>query len=365
MKILLITALMATTISVPAQENYMFVGTYTHGKARGIYVYDFNSNDGSAKLVDSIATKNPSYLAVSPGKKFIYAVSETGGDEGGRVNAFSFNRGNGKLEQVSRQSSEGDSPCYVTIDKTGKWVIVGNYSSGTAAVFPIKADGTIGPAVSTVSHSGSGPNKKRQEGPHVHATVLSPDNKFLFVTDLGIDQLVVYDFDEITGSLNLKTTIRLEPGSGPRHFEFHSSGKWAYLIEELSGMVTTLENDNGSLIRKQSVSALPAGYDKSFTSADVHVSPDGKFLYASNRDSSNTIAIFRINPSNGEPEIIGHQSTLGKTPRNFCIDPSGNFLLIANQNSDQIVIFKIDKETGFLTDTGKRIEVGKPVCIKF
>jgi 6-phosphogluconolactonase len=351
-----------------AQTTYMLTGTYTKGKSKGIYVYSFNHHDGSAKLVDSISTPNPSYLAVSPDQRFVYAVSEVmRGNRSGKVRAFAFDKKNGSLRLLNEQSSVGDNPCYVTIDKTGKWVIVGNYTSGTLAVLPVKLDGSLSPAVSSAEHHGHGTNPGRQEAPHVHSVVLSPDNQFLFVPDLGIDKIMVYSFNNKTGVIApaKDSVVRLQDGSGPRHFDFHPSGKWAYLVQELSGTVTAFQYNAGKLKPIQTITTLPSHYDQPFTSADIHVSPDGKFLYATNRDSSNTVAIFKINQQTGQLEPQGHHTTSGKTPRNFNFDPGGDFLLVANQNSDNIVIFRINHKTGGLTDTGNRIDVGNPVCIKW
>lgn len=344
---------------------YLLAGTYTGGKSKGIYVFRFHAN-GKAEPVDSVITPNPSYLAVSPDQKYVYAVNELGTREGGgKVSAFHFDKSSGKLTLLNQQASEGEDPCYITVDKKGKWVIVGNYSSGNIAVLPIEQDGSLGKAVTTVQHHGKGTHP-RQEKPHVHQTVLEANNRFLYIPDLGIDKLVIYALDEKNGELKpVDTNLKLPDGSGPRHFDFHPFQKWAYLLQELSGNVTVCKNTEGRLQPVQTTSVLPAGFKQSFTTADVHVSPDGKFLYTSTRDQANLLSIFRINHSDGKLAIIGHQSTLGKTPRNFNFDPSGAYLLIANQNSDEIVIFRRDKKTGKLTDSGSRIEVGKPVCIKW
>jgi 6-phosphogluconolactonase len=356
-------------LSLMAQENhYLITGSYTRGKSSGMYVYHFNTGNGSAMLVDSMPTPNPSYLVVSPGNRFVYAVSEVSrGQRNGKVRAFAFDQHSGKLRYLNEQSSVGDNPCYVTMDKKGKWVIVGNYSSGTLAVLPVQKDGSLGPSVSSAEHFGKSIHPRRQEAPHVHAVVLSPDDRFLYVPDLGKDKLMVYSFNSATGAIKpaKDSAIKLADGSGPRHFDFHPSGRWAYLVQELSGTVTGFKNDKGKLRSMQTISTLPAGYSLPFTSADIHVSPDGKFLYASNRDSSNTIAIFSIDQKSGLLKLQGHQPTLGKTPRNFNFDPSGNFLLVANQNSDEVVIFRVDHSTGLLSDTGHRIETGNPVCIKW
>ena len=365
MKLILLLTCMLTTIAGMSQKHYyLLTGTYTGGKSKGIYVFNFNSTDGSVVAVDSVATSNPSYLAIAPDQRFVYAVNEEG-DGNGKVSAFSFDKATGKLALINQQPSLGDHPCYITIDKSGKWVFVGNYSGGSLAALPVNEDGSLGEAKFFAVHKGRSINEERQTAPHVHATVLSPDNKHLFVPDLGIDQLVVYSFDPLNTKFLRDSSVKLEGGSGPRHFDFHPSGKWGYLLNELSGTITAFNYKSGELETIQNISTLPKDFKEPFTSADIHVSPDGKFLYASNRDASNTIAIFSVDQKTGKLQLIRHQSTLGKTPRNFNFDPSGNFLLVANQNSDEIVVFRVNRETGDLTDTGKRIAVGKPVCVKW
>jgi 6-phosphogluconolactonase len=363
--IFILSLFMAT--AVVAQKNYyLLVGTYTKGKSTGIYVYDFNQKNGAVKIVDSVQTPNPSYLAVAPNQKFVYAVSETQrGNFSGKVRAFSFDQKTGELTYINEEPSVGDNPCYIVVDKTGRWVIVANYTSGTLAVLPIKNDGSLGEAVSSVQHYGHGTNPQRQEGPHVHSTVLSPDNKYLFVQDLGLDKIIEYSFNDKNGTIAAADSVKLKDGSGPRHFVFHPNNRWAYLVQEMGGTVTAFDYQNGRLKNVQTISALPANFNKYFTSADVHISNDGKFLYASTRDSANIITVYKIDPKTGRLSVVGYQSTLGKTPRNFNFDPGGNFLLVANQNSDNVVIFKVNRQTGRLTDTGNRIDVGNPVCIKW
>jgi 6-phosphogluconolactonase len=370
MKNAFISAILSIALFYPAsRENFLIVGTYTGGKSVGIYVYKFNSDDGSFKEISYVKTSNPSFVAISPNQKFVYAVHEDAANngKGGEISAFAFDKKTGELNYINEEPTDGDHPCYVLVDKTGKWVIAANYTSGSLSVLPVKKDGRVGRPATTIQHEGSGINKERQSKPHVHCTVLSPDNRFLFVADLGIDKVMIYSFNAVTGKLApaKQPFAKSVDGSGPRHFTFHPNNKYAYLIEELSGTVVAYQYNNGSLKNIQRISSMPAN-DTSFAgSADIHVSPDGKFLYASNRSTSNTIAIFKVNPQTGKLTVVGHQSTLGQTPRNFNFDPSGNFLLVGNQNSDQIVIFKRDKSTGLLTDTGNRIDVGKPVCLKW
>ncbi|HEY0680280.1 MAG TPA: lactonase family protein [Chitinophagaceae bacterium] len=361
---------------LPPGEHYLLVGTYTSGRSEGIYVFKFNSDKGSFEPV-SIAKgiRNPSYLAVAPGNRYVYSVSE--GEGQGSITSYSFN--NGTLTTLNVQPSGGIAPCYISVHKSGKWVVTGNYSSGTFAVLPVQNDGSLASPSTVITHKGNSVNKQRQEGPHVHATVFSPDNNFLFVPDLGMDKVMIYSFNEKTGGVQpaAQTFAATEPGSGPRHFEFHPNGRYAYLMEEMSGTVTVFQTGNAPKSKQtgsaqkamlkaiQNISSHPAGYKGSIGSADIHVSPDGKFLYASNRGESNSIAIFSINDKTGKLIPIGHQSTLGIKPRNFNIDPTGNFLLVANQESNNIVIFRRDKKTGKLNPIEQQIEVPNPVCLKF
>ena len=360
------------TIDLFSQENYLLVGTYTSGKSDGVYVYKFNSQNGDSKFISTAKTSNPSFLTVSPNQKFVYAVNENADTTRftvtGYVAAFAFDKASGQLSFINKQESGGKHPCYVSIDKTGKWIFAGNYSSGSLAVLPVKANGSLDSASQVIQHEGSSVVEGRQDEAHVHATFLSPDNKTLYVPDLGMDKLMIYKFDNKKGRLSEADMpyIITEPGSGPRHFDIHPNKKFGYLMQELTGIVTVFEIfKDGSMESIQDISGLPREYEGPVGSADIHVSPDGKFLYCSNRGESNTIGIMKINPQTGMLVWVGDQSTLGKTPRNFNFDPTGNYLLVANQNSDEIVVFKRNKETGLLTDTGKRINVPSPVCIKW
>lgn len=347
-----------------ADKHFLIVGTYTSGPSEGIYVFSFDTKTGIATKTGSVYSSNPSYITVSPDKKFLFAVNE---DDPGYVSSFSFNKSTGALTLVNKQPSNGAHPCYITIDKSGKWILTGNYSGGNFSLIPVNKKGELGTPKQTIEHEGSSVDEARQEKPHVHATVLSPDNKFLFVPDLGIDKLMIYAFDGKKGTLKPAQAPyeMTEPGSGPRHFDFHPNGKYAYLMEELSGSISVYAYDkNGRLSLLQNHSALPHDYLGPIGSADIHVSPDGKFLYSSNRGESNTIAVFAIK-KDGKIWPVSHQATMGKKPRNFNFDPSGNFLLVANQDSNEIVVFKRDKESGLLSDTGRRISVPSPVCIKW
>ncbi len=369
MKKLFVTIASCLSLFATAQKSKLIIGTYTSGKSEGIYIYDFNTTTGDSKMLSSIKSSNPSFLAVSPDKKYLYAVNEDADSQnnGGMVSAFKFKKKKQQLKFINQQPSGGNHPCYVTIDKTGKWVIVANYSGGSLSVTPVDEDGSLLADKNVLQHEGKGINKQRQEKAHVHQTVLTDDNRHLLVADLGIDKLMLYDFDAATGiaTANTNASISVTAGSGPRHLAIHPSNKYVYLTEELSGTVGAFSFDNatGKLKLLQTISAVPEDYKGSLSGADIHVSPDGKFLYASNRGELNNLVIYKIDEATGVLSVAAFQSTLGIKPRNFNFDPSGNFLLVANQDSDNISIFSVNHETGLLTDTQKSINVPNPVCL--
>lgn len=346
-------------------QYYLVAGTYTSGKSEGIYVYRFDTAQAANQFVSVAAASNPSFLAVSPDEKFVYAVNENADslNNGGSVSSYSFDKKTGTLHFLNSRSSGGNHPCYVETDKTGGWIFTGNYSSGTVGLFPVNNEGNIGEATQLVQHSGSGPNIQRQLGPHVHSTVMSANNRYLFVSDLGTDQLVSYRFKK--RKLVRAHTVHTEPGSGPRHLAFSSGEKFLYLMEEMTATVACYKVKKGKMKLVQRIGAVPEGFTGVSGAADIHISPDGNFLYCSNRGDANNIIIFSIDNTSGRLALRGFQPVIGKKPRNFNFDPSGNFLLVANQDSDEIVIFKIDKISGMLSDTGKRIAVPNPVCIKW
>lgn len=344
----------------------LVIGTYTNkDKTNGIHVYRFNNETGEfTEKSKALNVTNPSFLVVSNDKKFLYAVSEEGNGNG-KVNSFSFDAKSGAMNYINSVPSAGDHPCYISVDKRSKFVFVGNYSSGTLSAIPIQQDGSLNADMQTITHSGSSVNTSRQDKPHVHAALLSPDERYLFVPDLGTDKVNIYSVNvKNSKPLTASSNAVVKPGSGPRHLTFHPKGKLAYLVQELDASVTVFDYSKGKLLPKQNISMLAPDFKGNVGAADIHVSPDGKFLYASNRGDANEIAIYAIG-KDGKLTYVGGQSTLGKTPRNFAIDPSGNFLLAANQNSDAVIIFKRDQKTGVLTDTGKKIMVDRPVCLKF
>lgn len=355
------------------QQYYLFVGTYTEGSpasqgSKGIYVYRFDAATGDATPASTAMTDNPSYLTIAAGGRFVYSVNETHGAEPGGVSAFTFDKATGKLSFIDKQASGGADPCYISVDAQRKWALVANYSGGNLSALPIGADGSLHPLTELIQHTGSGPVKDRQEKAHVHSTIFSPDEKYLIVADLGMDQLSVLHFNPAAAKTPLTpatdSIVKIQPGFGPRHTAFSPGKPCAYAINELSGMVDAFHYANGKFNLLQTISSHPAGYGGTIGSADIHISPNGKYLYASNRGDANTLAIFSIDPVTGKLTVKGFQPTLGLTPRNFMIDPSGHWLLVANQNGSNVVIFKIDPQTGLLNPTGKQLSIPAPVCLK-
>ena len=340
----------------------LLIGTYA-GKndSKGIYVYDFDASTGKAQLVSTTSASNPSYLAVATNNQFVYSVNE---NNQGMVSAFAYDQQTGKLTFINQQPSLGSAPCYISIDRSGKWLFTGNYSSGNLTVHPIGTNGAVGPVQDSIQHSGSSINKERQLSPHVHCTYISGDNQFLYVSDLGLDQLMVYNFDAHQGRLELnpQASVSLSPGGGPRHIVFTRNGRFGYLVEEMSGAVNLIERKENKHIVMQTLNLLKGNNDKA--GGDIHLSPDEKFLYVSQRSNS-TVQIFKVSPKTGRLRFVAEQSTKGNFPRNIVIHPSGDFLLAANQKSGDIVIFRRNAKTGLLKDTGERIVLPSPVCLKW
>ena len=348
----------------------VYFGTYTTGTSKGIYRSSLNSETGKLGEPELAAeTKSPSFLAIHPSRKFLYAVGELSGGKGGAVSAFAIEL-SGKLTLLNQQSSIGGGPCYVGVDNAGKHALVANYGSGSVAVFPIGVDGKLGEATAFVQHAGSSVNPQRQKGPHAHSIFLDASNRFALAPDLGLDKVMIYKFDSGKGTLatNDPAFSAVAPGSGPRHFAFHPNGEFAYVINEMACTVTAFRYDaeHGALRELQTITTLPEGESvkPEYSTAEVSVHPSGKFLYGSNR-GHNTIAVFAIDGETGKLTTVQHEPTQGKTPRNFNLDPSGRWLLAAHQNSDSVVVFRVDIETGKLTPTGQSIEIGSPVCVKF
>jgi len=372
----LILALCALSLVVNAREaarrKYLFyVGTYTDHGSKGIYAYRFDSATGESTSLGLAAESTaPSFLAMAASGRFLYAVNELSqfnGQPTGAVSAFAIQPKTAKLTLLNQVPSRGEGPAHIALDRSGKYALVSNYDRGSIAVFPLLQDGRLGEATAFVQHKGSSVNKERQEGPHAHAAVFSPDNHFVIVADLGLDQLLVYRFDAAGGTLGSDPQIvRAVPGAGPRHLVFDAAGRHLYVINEMQSSVVAYAYDaaNGTLGELQIVSALPKGFPRTSEAAEIEMHSSGKFLFASNR-GDDSIAVFAINSKDGTLTSVEIDSTGGKTPRNFVLDPTGAWLLAANQDSDDIVVFRVDPSTGHLTRSGPELHVPSPVCVRF
>lgn len=353
-----------------AKECFVYIGTYTGDRSEGIYLYSMNLSSGVLKHAATVSgVTNPSFLDIEPNCRYLYSVSEVGefaGKPSGAVSAFAVDLQTGELTPLNQQPSYGTGPCYLSVDQTGKWVLVANYGSGSAAILPIQDDGCLGEATDVVQHQGSNVDPRRG-GPRAHSITLDPANRYAFVADLGLDKIMIYRLDLVQGKLipNDEPWAPVKPGAGPRHFAFHPNSKYAYVINELDNTVTAFAYDSprGTLKEIQVVSTLPGDFTGTSYCADIHIVPSGKFLYGSNR-GHDSIAVFAIDERTGKLTCVGHEPTQGKTPRNFAIDPTGAFLLAANQGTDNIVVFRIDQQTGKLAPTGHMVEVPMPVCVK-
>jgi len=364
------------------KEPLVFVGTYTEkilfgtgqifkGQGEGIHIFSLDPATGSlSPLHMAKGIKNPSYLDFHPNRRFLYAVNELksyNGEATGTLSAFTLDPHDGRLEFINRVATHGTDPCHVTVDGTGKYALVANYSSGNVAVLPIRDDGGLEEPSHVIQHRGSSLDPVRQSGPHAHSVILDATNHFAYVPDLGLDRLMIYRLDAEGGKLkpHEQRCFETRPGAGPRHFVFHPGNSYAYLINELDSTIMSLDYDRqrGTLKEIQTVPALPASFRGNNTCADILVDPSGRFLYGSNR-GHDSIAIYRIDLSSGELSPVGHESTRGKTPRSFTIDPSGTFLFAANQDSNSVVCFRIDRQSGRLTPDGQTTSVPTPVCVK-
>lgn len=367
---LLLLFSLLTFIMGHSQDYYLYTGTYTSGTtSEGIYIYKISVPSGQTTLIDVIkGIDNPSYLTVSKDGQFLYAVSEGGGDGKGMISAYQLDPATGKASFLNKKESRGDGPCYIALSENRKWVAVGNYGGGNLITYAIDKDGKLTDQYQLVHHDGKSMNLKRQDKPHVHSTFFTPDNKHLLVPDLGTDKVMIYTFNEkrnqpIGGTQ--QGFAKITDGSGPRHLSFHPGGKFVYVIEEMGGTISGWKYQSGTMVKFQHTDAHPKDYKGTRGSADIHVSPDGKFLYASNRFEANNIAIFSIDAKTGMLTLVGFQDLPGKKPRNFAIDPTGQLLLVGNQDSNDITVFQRNQETGTLTALPIEIKVASPVCLKF
>jgi 6-phosphogluconolactonase len=350
----------------------IYIGTYTGPKSKGIYWSRFDPKNGKLTAPELAAeAKNPTFLAIHPNSRFLYAVAETsdvGSNHTGAVIAFEIDQGTGKLKFLNQQSSGGAGACHLSVDKRGKCVLVANYGAGSIEALPIEPDGKLGAPGAFFQHSGSSVNPQRQSGPHAHFITADPDNRFALTCDLGLDKILVYRLDAEKGTLgtNDPPFAKVEPGSGPRHLAFHPNGKLVFVLNEMGATLDSFAYDPSrcSLKKLHRVSSLPDSFDGQKSGAEIAVHPTGKFVYASNR-GHDSIAVFSVDPDTGKLSFVQHQNTHGKTPRHFAIDPTGQWLLVENQDSGNIVVFRVDSQSGRLTDTGETATVGSPVCIVF
>jgi len=352
-------------------ETVVYVGTYTRGESKGIYIYRLDPSSGALESAGVVpAGDNPAFLALHPERRFLYAVNEVrefSGKPSGAVSAFAIDRGTGNLTFLNQQASVGSGPCHLTVDRTGRFLFVANYGSGSVCVLPIDAQGRLGEATDFIQHQGSSVNPRRQAGPHAHSITLDPANRYAFAADLGLDKVLIYRLDLERGKLipNDQPWVQVKAGAGPRHFAFHPTGRYAYLITELANTVIVFAYDSarGSLREIQTVPTLPEGFQGTSYAADLHLSPSGRFLFGSNR-GHDSIAVFSIDEDTELLAPVCHEPTRGKTPRGFALDRTGRFLLAANQDSNTVVTFRVDPQTGRLAPTGHVAEVPAPVCVK-
>jgi len=353
-------------------RTVVYVGSYADEASEGIHIFAFDAATGALERIGGAGgVANPSYLALHPGGRFLYAVNEVGEFEGkssGAVSAFSVDPKTGDLTLLNRQATGGPGPCHLSVDATGRFVLAANYGGGSVCVLPVGEDGRLGEATDFVQHEGSSVHPQRQAGPHAHSVTLDPTNTFSYVADLGMDRVMIYRLEPENGRLTLNADpwFQSRRGAGPRHFAFGPRGWFAYLVNELDSTVTVLRWDRtrGGLEEVQTVSALPRDFSAHSTAADVHVHPSGRFVYGSNR-GDDSIAVFGVNRETGRLRVLGHESTGGEAPRGFALHPDGGWLLAGNQGSDNLVVFRIDAETGQLTPTGEEVQVPSPTCIRF
>ncbi|HLN59839.1 MAG TPA: lactonase family protein, partial [Thermoanaerobaculia bacterium] len=342
------------------------------GASRGIYRFEFDTASGAGTdPVLAGESENPSFLALHPGGRVLYAVNELktfGGAATGAVSAFAIDGATGNLAPLNQQASGGADPCHLVVDRSGGNVLVANYSGGSVAVLPLAVGGRLRPATVVLRHAGTGPDRERQEAPHAHAILLDPAERFALAADLGADRIFVYRFGAVAGSLepNDPAGAAIDPGSGPRHLAWHPSGTFLYALNELTSTVTAFRYDagRGALESFQTITTLPAGFSGRNLAAEIAVSPDGRFLYASNR-GDDSLAVFGIDAASGALAPAGRDATGGRAPRHFAIEPSGRWLLAANQDSDSVTVFRLEPATGRPVMEGRPLAIPKPVCLLF
>ncbi|HEX5150120.1 MAG TPA: lactonase family protein [Parafilimonas sp.] len=366
--LVLVCAFFIVNLNAQNPIYYLLIGTYTDGGTNdGIHVYRFNPNKGEATFISKTSgVQNPSWLCVSKDGKFVYAVNENGGDKPGEVSAFAFDKKNGQLTLLNKQPTDGFAPCHISIDASGKNVITANYAGGNITVFKTNADGSLQPYTQLVGHEGYGVNVQRQEMPHPHQVVFSPDEKYVFSPDLGTDRLYQYTFNgsdpkNVLTAANDPGYVTVDDGFGPRHITFSPDGKTAYLLNELAGNIIVFDYADGKFTPKQTIASTTAGDKNDHGSAEIVIAPNGKFLYTSNRGAANDVALYKVQ-TDGTLLENGKQA-VAANPRGMMVDPTGRFLLVASQNGNTVQIFVINKNYGLLQDAGKIDGITKPVCL--
>jgi 6-phosphogluconolactonase len=352
-----------------AQKYFVYIGTYTEHGSEGIYVCDFDAATGKLGApVLAAKSEQPSFLAVSGDRNFLYAVNETDkfdGQPGGGLSAFATDPATGQLTFLNSVSSRGGGPAYIALDRTGLFALVANYDGGSVAVFQLLDDGKIGESTAFMQHAGSSVNHERQEAPHAHAVVMSPDNRFALVTDLGIDQVLVYPFDVNHGTLGAAQVVKTTAGAGPRHLVFSPNGRFLYLVNELNSTVTAYgyEAKSAGLTPVQTLSS--GATSSKNTAGEILISQSGKFLYVSNRGAENNLAMFAVDPASGKLTFVQSVPTHGQTPRNFAFDPTGRWLIVGNQDSKSMYTFKVDPDSGRLKQAGPPLTIDSPAMVDF
>ncbi|KIO54262.1 lactonase family protein [Flavobacterium hibernum] len=368
LKTLILAITFLATFNLFAQNTYVFLGSYNRDKtAEAIQVYQLDTLKGKlSKVTSAKDIINPSYLTLSPNGKYLYACTDTKTPNAGSVSSFEFNPENKSLTFLNKQSSGGENPVYVSIHKSGKWLVNANYTEGSVSVHPLLENGKIDSLAQNFQYMDGSTNKERQTRSHVHSAVFSPQNDYLFLPDLGVDKIRCYQFDENKKQPLVETKspfTKTDLEAGPRHFTFHPNQKFGYCIEEMAGAISVYQYENGTLNKIQRIYTHPDKIKSGFESSDIHISPDGKFLYATNRGKENNIAIFSID-ENGLLKNIGYQSTLGKHPRIFAIDESGKFLIATNVLTGNVVVFKRDQKTGMLKKTENKVKMENVSCVQ-
>ena len=371
-RIFTLLILACASFSLYAQRQLIFTGTFDEPGSKGIYVLEFDEEKESLRIIQTMGgMESPNFLSVHPSGRFLFSANRNSVVQDkpwGSLSSFAIDNETGKLTLINERPAYGPGTCYIATDDSGKWLFIANYNGGNLAAYPVHEDGNVGEVTAVIQLEGKSVHPSRQTQSHLHAAAPGPDNDHVFFPDLGTDKIMIYRLDRETGQLTPgeQPWIKTAPGSGPRHFTFHPSGRFAYLAEELSSTVSGYRYDakEGRLSELQRLSTLPRDFEGENTNADIHVHPNGKYLYVSNR-GHNSIAIFAIDQQSGRLTLKGFENTRGEWPRNFMIHPEGNYLFVANQHTDNVTLFRINPDTGALTFTGNEIEIPSPVCLKY